>query len=435
VLSGIVNSTQLLFSVHTGHDDMKRPPLTLAFVLDRSGSMSGDKLDNAKKAIVKVIEALAEDDTLHLVVYGTKVEVTFENADLTNKTKLINHVKSIGTSGNTNLWGGLEKGAELVNKYKKPGYISRIFLFSDGLVNEGVKDKAQIIELTEKNIYTELDIKVSAFGLGNDFDEEIMKGIADKGRGSYFFIEGSQAIPQFVGIALKGILKLVGSDAVLRIRGLKGSVVSKIYGHKDLIKGAELGDLSQDDVRRVVCELEVKPSSGEKEEEIASYSLKFRSVRKKVNSEELPEHTDSSKKEESSEMEIDETNYETIEGSIKVRISENVEEVEASKNKEVHVAVVVKQTAEMDDEMLVLIKKGQVKSAISLAEKQIEALTAIVEMDVDGKQHVAELLKQAKDTLATLKTQGATAKARKEIHHRGYMKCVDSADYASGYLS
>jgi len=294
-----------------------------------------------------------------------------------------------------------------------------------------VKDKATIIEMTEKSIYTELDIKVSAFGLGNDFDEEIMKGISDKGRGSYFFIEGSKAIPQFVGIALKGILKLVGSDAILRIRGLKGSVVSKIYGHKDLVKGAELGDLSQDDTRRVVCELEVKPTGGEKEEEITSYTLKYRCVRKKSH-EELPEHGE---KGESAEMELDETNYDTIEGVVKVRISESAEEVEASKNKEVHVAVVVKQTAEMDEEMLDLIKRGQVKNAITLAEKQIEALTAVKDLDIDGKQHVAELLKQANDTLATLKTQGATAKAKKEIHHRGYMKCMDSADYATGYLT
>ena len=76
-------------------------------------------------------------------------------------------------------------------------------------------------------------MKVSAFGLGDDFDEELMKGIAEQGSGAYFFIEGSSAIPQFTSFALKGLFKLVGSDALLTLRGLNGGVVKKIYGHAD----------------------------------------------------------------------------------------------------------------------------------------------------------------------------------------------------------
>lgn len=77
---------------------------------------------------------------------------------------------------------------------------------------------------------------MSAFGLGNDFDEELMKNVAEHGSGAYFFIEGSSAIPKFVDFALKGLFKLVGTDAILRIRGLNGAVVTKIYSHGDLTK-------------------------------------------------------------------------------------------------------------------------------------------------------------------------------------------------------
>jgi len=337
-------------------------------------------------------------------------------------------VSGIKTKGSTNLWAGVEKGAEILQLNKKAGAMSRLFLFSDGLVNEGIKDKSKILELTEKSIYTELDIKVSAFGLGSDFDENIMKGIAEKGRGSYFFIEGSNSIPQFVSIALKGVLNLLGSDAILQIRGQNGSLITKVYGHKNLIKGAELGDLSQNDTRRVVCEVEVKPTPGVDEEVIATYILKYRNVRKEssmsIDSDELPE----------AGVPPGEGGYDVIEGVVKVKYTDKDAEVYAGRDVEVHVAVVVKQTAEMDDSILELIENKDMKGAIAMCENQIEVLGKVLDLDKDEKQHVGELLKQAKDTLETLKTKKDSAKAKKEIHHRGYMKYVDSADYASGYF-
>jgi len=55
----------------------------------------------------------------------------------------------------TNLWGGLERGAQLVTQHAEKGFTKRVFLFSDGLVNEGVKDKKVILEKTASEIYQE----------------------------------------------------------------------------------------------------------------------------------------------------------------------------------------------------------------------------------------------------------------------------------------
>src|SRR5690348_10745166 len=79
-LKGVVNSTHVLFKIVTGHEETetKRPPINLAIVLDRSGSMgSKNKLTCAKEAIVKVIEGLSEDDVLSFVVYGSDVTTIF----------------------------------------------------------------------------------------------------------------------------------------------------------------------------------------------------------------------------------------------------------------------------------------------------------------------------------------------------------------------
>ncbi|KAL6068166.1 VWFA domain-containing protein, variant 2 [Balamuthia mandrillaris] len=282
-LRGVVNNVQVLFSVNTGtveeKEETKRPPINLCVVLDRSGSMDSlHKLENAKKAIKKVIEALGAEDILHLVLYGSQVETLFSNAsvgDYQQREVLLKKVDGVRTEGCTNMHAGLSQGASVVKEFSKSGYTNRIFLFSDGLVNEGITDKREIYTFISKNIYTEMDIKVSAFGLGSDFDEDLMKNIAEHGSGAYFFIEGSDAIPRFVDFALKGLFKLVGTDGLLRIRGLNGSTVTKIYSHDDLIKPFKFDDLKQEDRRAVVCELQVTPSA-QPSGEVLKWELEYR---------------------------------------------------------------------------------------------------------------------------------------------------------------
>lgn len=136
-LKGVLNKVQVEFKIITGQLAVatERAPINLAIVLDRSGSMdSKGKLECAKEAIVKVIEALGDKDVLHFVVYGSKINTIFadQRCESDNKATLIAAVKKVRTEGCTNLWGGLEEGARLVSQHSKPGYTQRIFLFSDG---------------------------------------------------------------------------------------------------------------------------------------------------------------------------------------------------------------------------------------------------------------------------------------------------------------
>jgi len=179
------------------------------------------------------------------------------------------------------LWGGLEKGAELLNKHQKSGYKSRLFLFSDGLVNEGEKNTTTILR-NVSDLY-EKGIQVSAFGLGDDFDEKLMKGIADKGVGAYFFIENSEAIPSFVNFALNSIQSMVGCNATLFVRGIGMGCAKKFYGDGyDLINGAKLGDLRADNTRTLMAKLEVMASTEKAEDEIMECELVYYQDEKKI---------------------------------------------------------------------------------------------------------------------------------------------------------
>ena len=101
-LKGVLNPTHVLFKVVTGHEqeETTRPPINLAIVLDRSGSMmSKGKLSCAKEAIVKVIEGLTDRDVMSFVVYGSDVTTIFQNEHLTaeSKQKLIAKVNAVQT--------------------------------------------------------------------------------------------------------------------------------------------------------------------------------------------------------------------------------------------------------------------------------------------------------------------------------------------------
>ena len=139
VLSGVVNKTTVLVDLSTGRDENRnRPKYELAIVLDKSGSMGGNKLDNSKLAVEKIIENTSSDDILHFITYDTNVTVEFEHASTTRKEELLAAVRRVRQGSATNLSGGLERAYALIGESAAgPAFQKRVFLFSDGVANAG----------------------------------------------------------------------------------------------------------------------------------------------------------------------------------------------------------------------------------------------------------------------------------------------------------
>ncbi len=217
---------------------------------------------------------------------------------------------------------------------------------------------------------------MSAFGLGNDFDEELMKSIAEHGSGAYFFIEGSAAIPRFVDFALKGLFKLVGTDAGLKIRGLNGAVVTKIYSHPgDLTKPYQFGDLKQDDHRSAVCELQITPSV-QPSEEVLTWELEYRPA---SNAEETLsctlapcfDHFVFAVCRDSPSSSCSPADRAVIKGTLRIHFTDNEADVAKGENPQVLAKVAIQRTGELDAELIGLISSGKTKEAIALTEKEI----------------------------------------------------------------
>jgi len=315
----------------------------------------------------------------------------------------------VGT-GSTDLWGGVERGAQLLVQHRRDGFNSRLFLFSDGLVNQGERNKEVILH-NVSTIYERDNIQVSSFGLGDDFDEELMKGIAECGVGAYFFIGSTEAIPDFVDFALKSIQKTVGTDAMLMVRGVNSGLILRFYGHQDVVKGARLGDLRADNVRSVLAQLEVRGDVQEDEQAVMTCELVYHKMGQKE--------------------------VVMLPGSLILKFTEDVHELESGKSAEVTIKVVVQETAQIDRELVKLMAKKKTKKAIELQERQIKLLEGVVDMDTNllaGQNKVEALLKLARESLKKLKKEGVTKNAQKEVHHREYMKTRGCEGYTSSYL-
>jgi Ca-activated chloride channel homolog len=195
-------------------------PLNISVVLDRSGSMAGDKLKYTKEALKYVVNNLDSRDILSIVLYDTEVEVFLEPQRIEDKNSLLNRIDKIQIAGSTNLEGGIRRGYSLVKQAKKllgTEMINRVLLLSDGLANVGVSDP-EILSSITKGFFEEDHISISTFGVGTDYNENLMARIALHGGGLYYFIYSPEKLPEIFNEELKGMSKVVAKNTILKIK-------------------------------------------------------------------------------------------------------------------------------------------------------------------------------------------------------------------------
>jgi Ca-activated chloride channel family protein len=233
----------LYINLQAGKADVtrKRTPLNIAVVIDKSGSMGDkNKLDYVKRAVDKIIDELNEDDYLSIVTYDDDVNVLQPSARVTDKYTLRQEVSKIKPGGFTNLSGGTFEGFDQVNRSYKRGYVNRVLLLSDGLANRGVTGRYELANMVRDKNKRE-GITISTFGVGNDFNENLMCDIADYGRGNYYYISSSRDIPGIFAQELNGVRNLVAQGTMIKVRfPSKYLSLNKVFGYPYEVYGDEI---------------------------------------------------------------------------------------------------------------------------------------------------------------------------------------------------
>lgn len=254
-----------------------RAPVALALAIDRSGSMEGKPIESVKTAVGLIVDQLTDADMLAIVTFGEHVDVLMPASRVLNRDLIKQHVERIQPKGTTNLYGGMGRAAEELLNARSPDHLSRVLLLTDGEANEGIVEYGDII--AQARDYRMRGTTISTIGLGIEYNEELMRGIAKNTGGNYYYIDSVGDIPEVFDKELRDIFSTVATGVSLSLELPEGVEVTRAFGYESSQGGKrvtiELPDLAAAESLPVLFQLGMKPHP-QARFRVAQSELKFR---------------------------------------------------------------------------------------------------------------------------------------------------------------
>jgi Ca-activated chloride channel family protein len=236
-----------------------RQPATLQVVLDRSGSMAGDRLEGAKSALISLVDRLDPADNLGVVAFDDAVQVVVPAGPLTNKAAAKHAVAAVHDGGSTDLSSGYMRGLQEAQRVVGPTGAT-LLLVSDGHANAGVTDPGQLGQVATRARSKNVTTSTLGFGLG--YDEQLLGALARGGAGNELFAEEADTAVALIAGEVDGLLTQVAQAASLRLTWtdhVAGISVLNDLPVVGLPDGAmlELGTFYAGETRRLLVKLSV----------------------------------------------------------------------------------------------------------------------------------------------------------------------------------
>jgi Ca-activated chloride channel family protein len=215
----------------------KRLPMNIALVIDRSGSMRGEKMVQTLAAATHFVKQLTHKDTLSIVSYSTDVRIDLPASQMSDEVRkdALAAIEGIQPSGSTNLSGGLFRGQDEVERNLRSGQVNRVILMSDGLANRGIADAKALSMQVQKS--AQRGISITTMGVGADYNEDLMTAVADHASGNYYFIKEAKQIASVFKIELDKMFSTVAQAATVTLFLEDGIELASVFGYTFTRKG------------------------------------------------------------------------------------------------------------------------------------------------------------------------------------------------------
>ena len=238
----VLNQLQLVYVLTEVTPTMGMPnvrlPLNFALVLDRSGSMAGEKLRNVKEAVKHIIDQLEPTDVVSIVTFETKTQVLVAAQQATNKDDIKRQVDKITDGGGTNMAAGLHEGLNQIRRWLRADRTSRVVLLTDGDATDNEDDSRR-----EADSAGSLGVPIIGLGFGSNWKEEFIIDLADR---SILASPGSRAgkadyIPnpsqvQSIFQQVFASMQVVAKDVTVNIRMVQGVEARRVWQVTPMIK-------------------------------------------------------------------------------------------------------------------------------------------------------------------------------------------------------
>jgi len=238
-------------------DGSARPPINLALVIDTSGSMAGEPIDDAREAALAIVDLMREGDRLSVVAFHSTTEVLLPSTVIEdNLDELRADIGRMEAQGTTDMAGGLQGGLTELMTHFEPNGVNRLVLLGDGVPN----DEAGIVAMAQAG--GERGMSITAIGLGLDYNETLMGDVARVSGGQFHYVEESEQVATLFRDEVLRMQQVYARNAVVRLQPGPGVTIQSVVGQNVQNLGSyvevHLGDLTEGEHRDLMVRATVE---------------------------------------------------------------------------------------------------------------------------------------------------------------------------------
>jgi Ca-activated chloride channel homolog len=330
-----------------------RTPVNVAFVIDRSGSMQGARIAQAREAAIMAINRLDQSDIASVVIFDDRVDVVIPSQPVNDRAKFAERIRQVGVRGDTAIHAGVMEGAREVRKFKDPKRLNRIVLLSDGQANVGPSQPADFAQLGRELLGD--GISVSTIGLGLGYNEDLMLQLARASDGNHAFADAPNDLIQIFNREFDDVLAACAQTVSIDVEVGAGVKLVRALSREGDLQGDraafKMNQVYAATEHYVLLELEVEGKAAGAEQDLGHVRVGYT----------VP----------------DTGAREAIDVPIRGRFSTSADEVKGASDQTVAVAVVEQNARARAQEAVALRDQGKHTEAAKLFQQNVEEIQTV----------------------------------------------------------